>query len=81
MAGVWFDGLLDVLGNFLEITRLLVTSFFVNAELTASDGFSSTISAELVNNSSSSRSDLAFRHFCRPYRVIQRWLWNPPRMF
>jgi len=62
MAGVWFDGLLDVLGNFGDYTAIS-DEFFVNAELTASDGFSSTISAELVNNSSSSRSDLAFRHF------------------
>jgi lysophospholipase L1-like esterase len=62
MAGVWFDGLLNILDNFGDYTAIS-DEFFVNAELTASDGFSSTIAAELVNNSSSSRSDLAFRHF------------------
>jgi hypothetical protein len=62
MAGAWFNGFLDLLGDFGDYTAIN-DEFYVNAAVTALDEFSFTVSAELVNNSSSARSDLSIRHF------------------
>ena len=62
MAGVWFDGLLDILDDYGDYNAIS-DEFYVDAAVTASDDHSTTVSAELVNNTSASRSDLSFRYF------------------
>ena len=62
MAGVWFEELLNVIDDFGQYDAIS-DEYYVEASVTASDDHSTIISADLVNNSSSARSDLSFRYF------------------
>ncbi len=62
MAGVWFDGLLDVIDEFGQY-EAISDEFYVEAAVTSANDHSTTVSASLFNHSTSDRSDLSFRYF------------------
>ena len=61
-AGVWFDGILDILDNYGDFAANN-DEVYVNAAITAADDFSTTLQADIVNNSAIAQSDLSLRYF------------------
>ncbi|MEO1146755.1 MAG: Calx-beta domain-containing protein [Cyanobacteria bacterium J06638_22] len=62
IAGVWFDELLNLAGDFGTYDALN-DDYYVNANIIASDSYSTTVRANLHNDSAVARSDLSFRYF------------------